>query len=388
MGEEAAPLRVALAMAQLSDHSGGLAESVPMLARALRDAGADAAVLGVRDDRGAPGAGFRPDWVHVHEGWGPRVFGYARGWDATLDRLAPDVIDTQHLWMFPSLAALRAHRRRGTPLVITPRGMLDPWALRRGVWKKRLVRLWFEDAHLGRAACFRALNAREAQGIRAFGVRQPIFVVPNASPLPGGPVAAPDADPRVLLFLGRLDPKKGVRELIEAWGAVGARSGWRLQITGAGEPGYVAALRAAVPEAMLAGREVIFTGDQRGAEKRASYDRASAFILPSYSEGLPMSVLEAWSHGRPVLTTDAANLPEGFAAGAAIRVEATPGALAESLGALFAMEPDTLAEMGARARELVARRFSPEAMAQSMMRVYRWASGRGALPEDLLDGVA
>lgn len=378
------PLRIALATAQLSRLSGGLAESVPILAAALREAGAEAAILGVRDRRAPPEGGFAGPHVHAHEPLGPRVFGAARGFAASFARLRPDVIDTQHLWMFPSLAALRRHRRAGTALVVTPRGMLDPWAVRRAGVKKRLVRLWFEDAHLAAARCLRALNPAEAAAIRAYGYRGPVFTVPNAVPLPPEP-GPPGEAPRTLLFLGRLDPKKGIAELIDAWAIMtreGAAAGWQLQVTGAGPQDYVAALRR------RAGDGVVFTGDLRGEAKAESFARASAFILPSLSEGLPMSVLEAWASARPVLMTEAGNLPEGFAARAAVRIGTEPSRLAREIGEFLALPPERLAEMGARGRALVADRFTPDAMAAAMLRIYRWAAGRGEAPADLAhDGI-
>ena len=70
---------------------------------------------------------------------------------------------------------------------------------------------------------------------------------------------------------------------------------------------------------------VVFLGPQFGAEKSECYRACDAFILPSLSEGLPMTVLEAWSYAKPVLMTAECNLPEGFAAGAAVRIGPVPG---------------------------------------------------------------
>lgn len=388
-GSEGAGLRIVLGMSHLSRRSGGLSESVPLLADALRAAGADARIVGVADGPEADMGAFAGARTLALPPLGPRAFGAARGFAAALDRLAPDVIDTQHLWMHPSLAALGRHRRAGTPLVITPRGMLDPWAVARSRLKKRLVRLLFEDAHLAAARCLRALNPREAEGFRAFGYRGPVVVVPNAVALPDAAAPLPAGGPRVLLFLGRIDPKKGIAELVEAWArcaAGGATAGWRLQITGEGSAGYREQVAARVPRALLDSGEVAFTGDLRGPAKAAAFRGASAFVLPSYSEGLPMSVLEAWSHGRAVLTTEASNLPEGFAAGAAIRIETDPEALAASLHALFRTAPADLAAMGARGRALAEARFSAGSMARDMLRVYRWAAGQGPAPDDLMAG--
>ena len=64
-------------------------------------------------------------------------------------------------------------------------------------------------------------------------------------------------------------------------------------------------------------------GPQFDTAKRASYRNSEAFVLPSFSEGLPMAVLEAWSHGKPVLMSSGCNLPQGFSANAALRIEPT-----------------------------------------------------------------
>ncbi len=383
----AAGLRVILSMSHLSIASGGLAESVPGLAEALRAIGIDARIVGLRDDRAGTAPGFAAPHVHALPPTGPRGFGYGRGVASTVAELKPDVIDTQHLWMYPSLVALRQHRRTGVPLVITPRGMLDPWSARRRTWKKRLARWAFEDAHMASAACFRALNAGEAEAIRAYGIDREICVVPNGIDLPDTTIAPPEDGQRTLLFLGRLDPKKGIAELLTAWvaaRAAGELSDWRLEVAGAGEPAFERQLRQMLPGGDGAGAGVHFLGDLRGAEKANAFRRASAFVLPSHGEGLPMSVLEAWSNGRAVFVTDACNLPEAFPAGAAARIVPDAAALADTLPQLLASPPERLAAMGAAGRDLVRERFSRGRMARDMARVYAWVAGRGPRPEDLM----
>ena len=89
---------------------------------------------------------------------------------------------------------------------------------------------------------------------------------------------------------------------------------------------------------MAAGTSIVFLGPQFGAEKDANAYRAcNAFILPSLSEGLPMTVLEAWAYGKPVLMTPECNLPEGFSAEAALRIGASPEAIADGLRKLIEM---------------------------------------------------
>ena len=86
--------------------------------------------------------------------------------------------------MYPSLASRRWSRRVCRPYLVSPHGMLDPWAVRHAAWKKRVAGWWFENAHLAGAACLHALTASEARAIRAYGLTNPICVVPNGVDLP------------------------------------------------------------------------------------------------------------------------------------------------------------------------------------------------------------
>src|SRR5260221_10201895 len=117
------------------------------------------------------------------------------------------------LWMYPTGVALAWHRRTGRPFVVNPHGMLDPWAVNNSCWKKRFVSFFRENSSLRHAACLRALCESEAGSIRAYGLRNPICVIPNGIDLPGGSVTLPlpgegrgGAGRNVLLYLGRIHP--------------------------------------------------------------------------------------------------------------------------------------------------------------------------------------
>jgi glycosyltransferase involved in cell wall biosynthesis len=180
-----------------------------------------------------------------------------------------------------------------------------------------------------------------------------------------------------MLFVGRIHPKKGLVPLIEAWGRTPAMAteGWRLVIAGWDDGGHEPALRARV-EALGLRNSVAFVGPVVGTAKDGLFRRASAFILPSFSEGLPMAVLEAWSYGLPVLMTDECHLSVGFVAGAARRVEPTAASIAEGLSGFAARAGrGELASMGARGRALVEDRYSWARIGDDMAAVYDWLMG-------------
>jgi poly(glycerol-phosphate) alpha-glucosyltransferase len=109
-------------------------------------------------------------------------------------------------------------------------------------------------------------------------------------------------------------------------------------------------------------------------------------VLPSLSEGLPVAVLEAWSYGLPVLMTEACNLPESFAAGAALRIGADRAGIAAGLRRLFALSDAERGDMGARGRALVRERFTRRSIGEQMAAVYRWVLGGGAPPSCVVTG--
>ena len=119
-------------------------------------------------------------------------------------------------------------------------------------------------------------------------------------------------------------------------------------------------------------------------DKAASLACADAFVLPSLSEGLPVAVLEAWSYGLPVLMTEACNLPEGFAAGAALPIGTDRAGIAAGLRRLFALSDAERRDMGARGRALVRERFTWASVGAQMAAVYQWVLGGGPPPSCVL----
>jgi poly(glycerol-phosphate) alpha-glucosyltransferase len=257
--------------------------------------------------------------------------------------------------------------------------MLDAWALRHAGWKKAIAARLYENAHLRGASCLHALCEAEATGIRSLGFTNPIAVIPNGVTLPHlatEPDPAPwhalvPADARIMLFLGRLHPKKNLTALIDAWRDQADDTGWHLVIAGWDQGGYSRTLARAIEKRRLTGR-VHLIDPLFGHDKDAALRRAQGFVLPSLSEGLPMSVLEAWSYGLPILQTDACNLPEGFNAAAAERLSLNPHDMARDLSRFLNKDLAELQQMGRNGRALVERKFSWSSAAGAFLSVYGW----------------
>ena len=369
-------------------------------------------VLGMEDRFSSEDASrwlpLKPKAVKVK---GPGAFGYSPDLLPALNPKA-DLLYAATLWKYPSWAALQWAERTGKPMMVAPHGSLDAWALRNAAWKKRIAAALFKNRQLNKAACLRALCQSEADAFRAYGLTNPIAIIPNGVEIPEGDLKKPEAGNlkpetggrKTLLFLGRIHPKKGLPNLIRALKkALDARRStldspkWQLVIAGWDQGGHEAELiqlceelklkvegRRSSVEGQQSEAEVVFWGAAFGKEKEELLRSADAFVLPSFSEGLPMSVLEAWSYGLPVVMTPECNLPEGFAADAAIRIETSAESIAEGLSTLFSMNDADLMTMGAKGRGLVEERFTWKSVAAQMREVYDWMLGGGVAPSSVI----
>lgn len=386
-------MRVAFVTVSLSRRAGGMFISLRRLAQTLQcDQALDVRVLGIRDEyTSADLAQWSPLRPMAFRPVGPTVFSYSPEMARTLSELSPDLAHTQGIWMARSLITLGWARRTRRPYLVTPRGMLDPWALRLSRWRKRLAEALFEKAHLHRATCIHALNEEEVHAIRAYGLRNPVCVVPNGIDMP--PEIDGDAPPwagsvpddaKILLYIGRLHPKKGLPHLLRGWATVRSHAPalsrpWHLCIGGWDQGNHMGQLRELRAALGLEG-SVHLIGPQFGAAKDAALRAASAFVLPSHSEGLPMAVLEAWAYRLPVLMTPACNLQPGFDAGAALRIDPQPASIANGLLSLFEMTQGEAAAMGSAGRTLVEARYTWEGIGSQMRAVYDWVLGGGSPP--------
>lgn len=296
-----------------------------------------------------------------------------------LEEFGAPLVHLHGIWLGSQWVAEQWRRRTGGRVIISPHGMLDPWALKNAVWKKKLVSALFADRSFANAACIHALCRSEVESIRAYGLDNPVAVIPNGINLPEISSAPRTwANAKSLLFLGRIHPKKGLKELLHAW--VGAPEEWRLIIAGWDDGGFEQGLKVLAKELGLSG-SVEFVGPKHGEEKDRLLRAADAFVLPSFSEGLPMSVLEAWSYQLPVLMTAFCNLPEGFSSRAAVEVEPYAESIKAGLNELAGLSDEDLMTMGRRGRRLVEQKFAWPGIAASMQQVYKWCIEGGSPPE-------
>jgi len=229
-----------------------------------------------------------------------------------------------------------------------------------------------------------ATSAAEHESLRRLGLDQPVAIVPNGIDLelpetsPDTGTDKPGDRTRVVLFLSRIHPKKGIENLLQAWAGLDT-TGWVLRIAGPGEDGYLDSMRRLAQRLGLAGR-VEFPGAVSGEQKRAAYCAADVFVLPSHSENFGVVVAEALAHGLPVITTTGTPWQEIEGAGCGWWIDIGVPPLAAALGEAMGLSDRQRCLMGKRGQEYV-RRYSWDAIARQTAEVYRWVLGRGDRPD-------
>jgi glycosyltransferase involved in cell wall biosynthesis len=291
-----------------------------------------------------------------------------------------DIVNTHAIFSVTNAAAYRACQRRNIPYVIHPHGMLEGWALNYKSWKKRPYYSFIEKSAIARASMIRVLAKAEADSLKELNLGSPLTLIPNGVEKSEF-IQMPDRQEfdhtfpetngkRLILFLGRIDPKKGLDLLAEAFSQINQRfSDTHLVIAGPDNTGF-----RAVAESYFAKfnclAAVTFTGMLEGSLKYSALSAATLYTAPSYSEGFSMSVLEGMAAGLPCVITTGCNFPEAAEASAAYVVPIQAAAIAEAC--MYCLSDPGAAEMtGQRARKLIFDHYSWNAIAQKMLAAYK-----------------
>ncbi len=373
-------------MQTLNPETGGVARAIVSLSAAMGPRGADITIV-AQDDPAAPWLRDLPMRVHAL-GEATTSYRYSRSLrDWLRQHVAEfDCAIANGIWQYHSFALWQQCRKTAMPYFVFPHGMLDPWFKRTFPlkhFKKWLYWPWADYRVLRDAAA--VIFTSEEERIlarRSFWLYRAREVV---SPL--GVEAPPDAGPaakclflakfpeiertRMLLFLGRIHPKKGCDMLIDALPRRASSDPVTLVLAGPDQVGWTSQLRERVNRMDVSPR-VIFAGMLEGALKRGAFENADAFILPSHQENFGMSVVEALSYGVPVLISDKVNIWREIEADCAGYTE--PDDLAGTTRLIerwLHTPPPKREEMRANARRSFARRFEIARAADSLLTILR-----------------
>lgn len=321
-----------------------------------------------------------------HQSW-PAAgrLGFSWSFAAAIARAAKtaDVIHVHSLWMWPNIFPGWLNPRESAPIVIAPQGTLSIWALKQSRVQKAIA--WWllgQRLALRRAACLQATAKSEYDDLRRCGFHQPIAIIPNGIDLPGlPPHPAPKSERRILLFMSRIHPKKGLDTLINAWANVAHRfPDWDLEVVGPPDPPSYLSEMQALADRVALGR-VAFRQAAYGTAKSEALWRADLFALPTRSDNFAIVVAEALAHGVPVITTREAPWQGLETERCGWWIEDSLEAVTAALDDALSLDRGVLAEMGERGRTWVERDFGWDHIALQLSEVYLWLLGRGGKPE-------
>ena len=341
-----------------ADH-GGTSRSVPALCDAIAEQGIDVQLLtGTPADKSIT-LRLPTDTGRVHlvsESRWIRQWGVTAGFRQQLEKWhresANCLIHEHGAWLPTNHLVASFARGVKVARVVSPRGMLSPWSMNHGRWKKRLAWHAYEKHDLATATGFHATSSAEADDIRALGFRQPIAVIPNGLQFPQQIARRTSTDgKRTMLFLSRIHPKKGLLNLLQAWKSASLGDTWRLVIAGPDEGRHQAVVEHAARELGIA-QQVEFAGEIADDDKWAWYSSADVFVLPSFSENFGIVVAESLAAGTPAITTTATPWRELPNCGYGWQVDPTVDALRLAIKQATSLSPDELDAMGARGAAL------------------------------------
>jgi len=377
-------MRVIHVVPAIAEEASGPSYSVVRLCQSLIEAGEDL-TLATLD--WSP-LSSRPAFVKAFPlGIGPRRLGRSPEMSRWLMRETAtgrvDVVHSHGMWQMNAIYPARAVRGRKTRLVVSPRGAFSRWAMNHGSGLKRIFWPLLQRPALMQAACFHATAEAEYEEIRRLGFRQPVAIVPNGIDIPE--LTRKEVRSfKTLLFLGRIDPVKGIDVMLNAWAKVMDRfTDWRLLIVGSDasygkQRGYLDQMKTLAARLNL--ERVEFAEPLYGESKWAAYRQAELFVLPTRSENFGITVAEALAAGTPAIVTKGAPWQGLSTRGAGWWIDFGVDALAECFGEAMAETPDRLASRGANGRDWMIREFSWHGIGIKMDRTYKWLVEGGQRP--------
>ena len=377
-------MKVLQVVPSLAPEWGGPVKVVNELTGALEALGVSSEIISAQGRRvGNPETVTNDIPIHLFE-TGP----IARLWTAhtpglkkTLARKIPDfdLVHIQELWHYPGYIASKIARSRNVPYIVTIHGELNEWNLQQKRLKKQIYMTAIQRGILQKSAALHAITQAESNRIRQLEIETPVAMIPNGihteefENLPDRSQFVsryPELENRlIVLFLGRIQQKKGLDILAQAFGnLVRTRHDVRLVVAGPDEDNTLTEIKT-ILKSQGALEKAVFPGMLTGEQKLEALSAADIFALTSYSEGFSVALLEALSAGLPLVITDECNFPEVGDSRAGFVVRPNDSETASALMSLLD-SADLRREMSENARRLVRSNYTWERIAEKMFTLY------------------
>ena len=295
-------------------------------------------------------------------------------WQRLLNEVKPDVVHCNSCWIPSSAMTERWAQHAGYRVVLTPHGMLEPWIMRKHYLTRKLPALMlYQRKAVAIADMLHATAESEKEHILKLGWNDRITIVPNGIDVDSIQMKKSWLKTGKILFLSRVHPQKGVNYLIEAVAKLGGN--YQCLIAGEGETVYIDELKALAERLGVADR-VQFLGGVYGDRKWELFREADVSVLPTYSENFGIVVGEALACGTPVITTKGAPWQDLEEHHCGWWTEVGTEPTLDALRAFADCTVEELEQMGRNGRRLIEEKYSTQAEAEGMLRMYEEMVGK------------
>lgn len=290
-----------------------------------------------------------------------------------------DLVHIHEMWHYLHYAGYRIAKEFEKPYGVSVHGELSSWCLGYKGFRKKIYSQLFQKKILKEAVFIQAIIAEEAKDILSYSGNKNIFTIPNGIEISENDLSYTNnsitefpefKDKKVVLFLGRIDPKKGLDLLAKAWGEIAKnREDLILIIAGPDTNGYKEKIIHILKDQEVMNK-TIFLGMVEGKKKISILKRADLVVIPSYSEVRTIVALEAMAYAKPIIITDKCYFPEIEKLEAGIIIKPEVEDLARALNKLI-MDQQLREKMGQNGRKLIIKKYTWDKIADQVIEMYK-----------------
>lgn len=373
-------MKICIFTATIDKSGGGPSRSVPILVKGLAEIGCDVTLVTVNSENMN---------THILDGSSAKLVTLSSKYSSNdLEKVLIenrfDLVHAQGIWVpiYHKMATILS--KYNVPYIMTPRGALEPFCLKRRAFKKKLALFLYQKRDLQKSEAILTTALMEANHLRDLGLNPPIAIIPNGIDVSEYPCRAKKCIQSVkkqIVFISRISPKKGIEFLIDAWEILHSKyPDWNVVIAGNGDEAYITKLKCSIANKKLQS-SIDIIPPVFGKDKYTLYSESALFVLPTYSENFGMVIAESLSCGIPVITTNGTPWQELNEKEIGWCIDLSLENLISTMTKALNLGPEKLFEMGQLGSSHIHSTYQYKEVAQKNLNFYHWVLTGGEKPD-------
>lgn len=267
-----------------------------------------------------------------------------------------DCIHIHGVWMFPQYIAAKFSIQNNIPFILSPHGMYEPWLWTKGTLKKKIYFHLLVKKNFSKATIIHAITKQEKTNLKSLFSTSKIVEIPNLIRETNNQLDRELIKEKYILYIGRLDTKKGIDLLINAFIKINP-SNFKLKIAGTFNS-YKKELDKFVTSSSFDTSKIEFLGFVEGNAKQELIKDAFILVAPSHSEVIGMVNLEAAILKTPVITTYQTGLDSLWNKNGGFLIDPTTEAIIEALKKVLLWTDEEQLVNGNKLYDFVSQNYS------------------------------